>query len=266
MLLRRALHIGGLALKNHRSIHHSTGWRSPLIPIVVEQTGRGERAYDIYSRLLRERIICVMGPIDDSVASLVIAQLLFLQSESNNKPIHMYINSPGGVVTAGLAIYDTMQYILNPISTWCVGQAASMGSLLLTAGTKGMRHSLPNARIMVHQPSGGARGQATDIAIQAEEILKLKRQINNIYAKHTGQPLETIESVMERDRYMSPMEAQDFGLIDKVLVHPPQAGQDEPELVQKEPLETSPSPASETTAPEQTSSGANPPSSYKPEP
>uniref|UniRef100_A0A8C4IR46 ATP-dependent Clp protease proteolytic subunit n=1 Tax=Dicentrarchus labrax TaxID=13489 RepID=A0A8C4IR46_DICLA len=180
-----------------------------------------------------------MGPIDDSVASLVIAQLLFLQSESNNKPIHMYINSPGGVVTSGLAIYDTMQYILNPISTWCVGQAASMGSLLLAAGTSGMRHSLPNARIMVHQPSGGARGQATDIAIQAEEILKLKRQINNIYAKHTGQPLATIEGVMERDRYMSPMEAQDFGIIDRVLVHPPQAGQDEPELVQKEPAATS---------------------------
>uniref|UniRef100_A0A8C6U7T6 ATP-dependent Clp protease proteolytic subunit n=1 Tax=Neogobius melanostomus TaxID=47308 RepID=A0A8C6U7T6_9GOBI len=217
-----------------KSIHHSAVLKSPLIPIVVEQTGRGERAYDIYSRLLRERIICVMGPIDDSIASLVIAQLLFLQSESNNKSIHMYINSPGGVVTAGLAIYDTMQYILNPISTWCVGQAASMGSLLLAAGTPGMRHSLPNARIMIHQPSGGARGQATDIAIQAEEILKLKSQINHIYAKHTGQPLETIKNAMERDCYMSPMEAQDWGLIDKVLVHPPQAGQDEPELVQKE--------------------------------
>ncbi|XP_051905751.1 ATP-dependent Clp protease proteolytic subunit, mitochondrial isoform X2 [Hippocampus zosterae] len=224
----------GQGLKLTRSIHSSPAWRNPLIPIVIEQTGRGERAYDIYSRLLRERIICVMGPIDDSVASLVIAQLLFLQSESNNKPIHMYINSPGGVVTAGLAIYDTMQYILNPISTWCVGQAASMGSLLLAAGTTGMRHSLPNARLMVHQPSGGARGQATDIAIQAEEIMKLKKQINNLYAKHTGQPLETIENVMERDRYMSPMEAQDFGLIDMVLVHPPQAGKDEPELVQKE--------------------------------
>uniref|UniRef100_A0A3Q3KMZ0 ATP-dependent Clp protease proteolytic subunit n=1 Tax=Mastacembelus armatus TaxID=205130 RepID=A0A3Q3KMZ0_9TELE len=182
-----------------------------------------------------------MGPIDDSVASLVIAQLLFLQSESNNKPIHMYINSPGGVVTAGLAIYDTMQYILNPISTWCVGQAASMGSLLLAAGTTGMRHSLPNARIMVHQPSGGARGQATDIAIQAEEILKLKRQINNIYAKHTGQLLETIGST-----YFCI--AQDFGLIDRVLVHPPQAGQDEPELVQKEPTA-----AVNTTEPAETS-------------
>ncbi|XP_057717026.1 ATP-dependent Clp protease proteolytic subunit, mitochondrial isoform X2 [Corythoichthys intestinalis] len=220
-------------------------------------TGRGERAYDIYSRLLRERIICVMGPIDDSVASLVIAQLLFLQSESNNKPIHMYINSPGGVVTAGLAIYDTMQYILNPISTWCVGQAASMGSLLLAAGTTGMRHSLPNARIMVHQPSGGARGQATDIAIQAEEILKLKKQINNLYAKHTGQLLETIENAMERDRYMSPMEAQDFGIIDLVLVHPPQAGKDEPELVQKESgTVTSPSAILESPAPENASAGS----------
>ncbi|XP_020783047.2 ATP-dependent Clp protease proteolytic subunit, mitochondrial [Boleophthalmus pectinirostris] len=266
MLLRRLLHVGGVVVRQSRSVHHSPVWRSPLIPIVVEQTGRGERAYDIYSRLLRERIICVMGPIDDSVASLVIAQLLFLQSESNNKPIHMYINSPGGVVTAGLAIYDTMQYILNPISTWCVGQAASMGSLLLAAGTPGMRHSLPNARIMVHQPSGGARGQATDIAIQAEEILKLKRQINNIYAKHTGQPLETIEGVMERDRYMSPMEAQDFGLIDKVLVHPPQAGQDEPELVQKEPPQTPASPPSEPPTAEPSPSGASPPSSYKPEP
>uniref|UniRef100_A0A4W5LQD8 ATP-dependent Clp protease proteolytic subunit n=1 Tax=Hucho hucho TaxID=62062 RepID=A0A4W5LQD8_9TELE len=263
----RVLQCGVTALKSCRTIHHSAQWRSPLIPIVVEQTGRGERAYDIYSRLLRERIICVMGPIDDSVASLVIAQLLFLQSESNNKPIHMYINSPGGVVTAGLAIYDTMQYILNPISTWCVGQAASMGSLLLAAGTAGMRHSLPNARIMVHQPSGGARGQATDIAIQAEEIMKLKKQINQLYAKHTGQLLTHIEGVMERDRYMSPIEAQDFGIIDRVLVHPPQAGQDDPELVQKEPpTATCPSPASQTSATEQSPPGTNPLSSYKPKP
>lgn len=218
-----------------RSLHATAARALPLIPIVVEQTGRGERAYDIYSRLLRERIVCVMGPIDDSVASLVIAQLLFLQSESNKKPIHMYINSPGGVVTAGLAIYDTMQYILNPICTWCVGQAASMGSLLLAAGSPGMRHSLPNSRIMIHQPSGGARGQATDIAIQAEEIMKLKKQLYNIYAKHTKQSLQVIESAMERDRYMSPMEAQEFGILDKVLVHPPQDGEDEPELVQKEP-------------------------------
>ncbi|XP_078541859.1 ATP-dependent Clp protease proteolytic subunit, mitochondrial [Lissotriton helveticus] len=226
---------GSLLLSACRKLHQSPPWHSPLIPIVVEQTGRGERAYDIYSRLLRERIICMMGPIDDSLASLVIAQLLFLQSESNKKPIHMYINSPGGSVTSGLAIYDTMQYILNPICTWCVGQAASMGSLLLAAGSVGMRHSLPNSRIMIHQPSGGVRGQATDIAIQAEEILKLKKQLNIIYAKHTKQPLTVIETMMERDRYMSPMEAQEFGILDKVLVHPPQDGEDEPELVQKEP-------------------------------
>ncbi|KAL1769821.1 ATP-dependent Clp protease proteolytic subunit, mitochondrial [Sigmodon hispidus] len=194
----------------------------PLIPIVLEQTGRGECAYDIYSRLLRECIMCVMGPIDDS--------LLFLQSESNKKSIHMYINSPGGMVTAGLAIYDTIQYILNPICTWCVGQAASVGSLLLAAGSPGMPHSLPNSRIMVHQPSGSARGQATDIAIQAEEIMKLKRQLYNIYTKHTKQNLQVVESAMERYRYMSPMEAQEFGILDKVLVHPPQDGEDEPEL------------------------------------
>nr|XP_032601491.2 ATP-dependent Clp protease proteolytic subunit, mitochondrial isoform X1 [Taeniopygia guttata] len=214
----------------------------PLIPIVVEQTGRGERAYDIYSRLLRERIVCVMGPIDDSLASLVIAQLLFLQSESNKKPIHMYINSPGGSVTSGLAIYDTMQYVLSPVCTWCVGQAASMGSLLLAAGRPGLRHALPNARIMVHQPSGGARGQATDIAIQAEEILQLKRQINGLYAKHTGQPLPVIEAAMERDRYLSPLEARDFGLLDQVLVHPPARGQDEPRVLPRDPPPSPPSP------------------------
>ncbi len=163
-----------------------------MIPIVIEQTGRGERAYDIYSRLLKERIICFMGPVTDDMASIVIAQLLFLQSESDKKPIHMYINSPGGSVTAGLAIYDTMQYIMPPIATWCVGQASSMGSLLLAAGTAGMRHSLPNSRIMVHQPSGGVSGQATDILIHAEEISKLKKQLNLIYVKHTGKPLEEI--------------------------------------------------------------------------
>ncbi|KAM4675182.1 ATP-dependent Clp protease proteolytic subunit, mitochondrial [Discoglossus pictus] len=245
LLLRgtRPVWYGLRALPLTRKLHGSPQKLLPLIPIVVEQTGRGERAYDIYSRLLRERIICVMGPIDDSLSSVVIAQLLFLQSESNKKPIHMYINSPGGSVTSGLAIYDTMQYILNPICTWCVGQAASMGSLLLAAGSHGMRHSLPNSRIMVHQPSGGARGQATDIAIQAEEILTLKKQINGLYAKHTKQPLSVIESVMERDRYMSPTEAQEFGILDKVLVHPPQDGEDEPELVTKpdtQPLPTEP--------------------------
>ncbi|XP_065431806.1 ATP-dependent Clp protease proteolytic subunit, mitochondrial [Chrysemys picta bellii] len=247
MLLRiaRALRPGCQAVTALRSLHRTPVSHIPLIPIVVEQTGRGERAYDIYSRLLRERIVCVMGPIDDGVASLVIAQLLFLQSESNKKPIHMYINSPGGAVTSGLAIYDTMQYILNPICTWCVGQAASMGSLLLAAGSQGMRHSLPNSRIMIHQPSGGARGQATDIAIQAEEILTLKKQINGLYAKHTKQPLEVIESAMERDRYMSPMEAQEFGILDKVLVHPPHDGEDEPELVQKEPSPPSSSSSAE---------------------
>ena len=161
-----------------------------LVPIVIEQTGRGERSYDIYSRLLKDRIICLMGPVNDYVSSIVVAQLLFLQSESAKKPIHMYINSPGGSVTAGLAIYDTMQYVLPPISTWCVGQACSMGSLLLSAGTQGMRYSLPNARIMVHQPSGGASGQATDILIQAEEITNLKTQLNQIYVKHTGKDLE----------------------------------------------------------------------------
>ncbi|XP_068778768.1 ATP-dependent Clp protease proteolytic subunit, mitochondrial [Struthio camelus] len=233
-LVTRGLRLG-CRVAAGRSLHATPPARSPLIPIVVEQTGRGERAYDIYSRLLRERIVCVMGPIDDSLASLVIAQLLFLQSESNKKPIHMYINSPGGAVTSGLAIYDTMQYVLNPVVTWCVGQAASMGSLLLAAGAPGMRHSLPNSRIMIHQPSGGARGQATDIAIQAEEILQLKRQITGIYAKHTRQPAAVVEAAMERDRYMSPVEAQEFGLLDKVLVHPPPDGQDEPQLVQKEP-------------------------------
>jgi len=212
---------------------HSRGFGTPrrepttgLVPIVVEQTGRGERSYDIYSRLLKDRIICLMGPVDDYISSLVVAQLLFLQSESAKKPIHMYINSPGGSVTAGLAIYDTMQYVLPPISTWCVGQAASMGSLLLAAGSPGMRHSLPNARIMVHQPSGGARGQATDIQIQAEEIIKLKKQLNEIYVKHTNKPLQYIEDNMERDHFMNPQEALEFGIIDKILQHPPKVVED----------------------------------------
>ncbi|KAH9506124.1 caseinolytic protease proteolytic subunit [Dermatophagoides farinae] len=191
-----------------------------LIPIVVEQTGRGERSYDIYSRLLKERIICLMGPINDTLSSLVIAQLLFLQSESSKKPIHMYINSPGGVVTSGLAIYDTMQYILPPIATWCVGQACSMASLLLTAGTANMRYSLPHSRIMIHQPHGQAAGQATDIQIQAEEILKLKKLINNLYAKHSGLDLATVESYMERDKYLNPEEAKELGLIDHILSKP----------------------------------------------
>ncbi|RWS04670.1 hypothetical protein B4U79_11563 [Dinothrombium tinctorium] len=192
-----------------------------LIPMVIEQTGRGERAYDIYSRLLKERIICLMGPVDDNLASLIIAQLLFLQSESSKKPIHMYINSPGGVVTAGLGIYDTMQYILPPISTWCVGQACSIASLLLCAGTAGMRHSLPNSRIMIHQPHGQAMGQATDIQIMAEEIITLKNKINLLYVKHTKQDLKVVEESVERDKFMAPEEAKAFGLIDAVLEHPP---------------------------------------------
>merc|ERR1719445_2681198 len=207
-----------------RAFGTTTPARMPMIPMVVEQTGRGERAYDIYSRLLKERIICVMGGINDDVASLIVAQLLFLQSESNKKPIHMYINSPGGSVTAGLAIYDTMQYVLPPIATWCVGQACSMGSLLLAAGAPGMRHSLPNSRIMVHQPSGGASGQATDIQIQAEEIIKLKRRLNEIYVKHTGRTLEVIEQALERDKFMNPEAAKQFGLIDTILEHPPKPG------------------------------------------
>ncbi|XP_057328406.1 ATP-dependent Clp protease proteolytic subunit, mitochondrial [Microplitis mediator] len=197
-----------------------------LVPIVVEQTGRGERAYDIYSRLLKDRIICLMGAVTDDVSSLVIAQLLFLQSESNKKPIHLYINSPGGSVTAGLGIYDTMQYVLPPIATWCVGQACSMASLLLAAGAPGMRHSLPNARIMIHQPSGGVQGQATDIQIQAEEILKLKNQINHLYVKHTGLDITRIENSMERDKFMSPPEAKEFGIIDTILEHPTQERDD----------------------------------------
>ncbi|XP_014681399.1 PREDICTED: ATP-dependent Clp protease proteolytic subunit-like [Priapulus caudatus] len=204
-----------------RAFHCATQLHRPLVPIVIEQTGRGERAYDIYSRLLKERIICIMGPISDEMSSLVVAQLLFLQSESNKKPVHLYINSPGGVVTAGLGIYDTMQYIMPPINTWCVGQACSMASLLLSAGTPGMRHSLPNSRIMIHQPSGHAMGQATDIMIHAEEILKLKNGLNKMYARHSGQPIEIIEVAMERDRFMSAQDAKEFGLIDKVLEHPP---------------------------------------------
>ncbi|XP_049877948.1 ATP-dependent Clp protease proteolytic subunit [Pectinophora gossypiella] len=204
-----------------RLIATSAPVRIGMIPIVVEQTGRGERAYDIYSRLLRERIICLMGPITDELSSLVVAQLLFLQSESSKKPVHLYINSPGGNVTAGLGIYDTMQYITPPVATWCVGQACSMASLLLAAGASGMRHALPNSRIMIHQPSGGVRGQATDIQIQAEEILKLKAQINCLYVRHTGLPTEKVQLSMERDYFMSPTEAKKFGLIDNVLEHPP---------------------------------------------
>ena len=188
-----------------------------LIPMVVEQSSRGERAYDIFSRLLKERIVFVVGPINDSVASLVTAQMLFLESENPKKDIFMYINSPGGLVTAGLGIYDTMQYIKPEISTLCIGQAASMGSFLLAAGTKGKRFSLPNSRIMVHQPSAGFQGQATDIEIHANEVLSLKKRLNEIYSKHTGKSVEDIKSALERDNFMTPDAAKDFGLIDKVV-------------------------------------------------
>jgi ATP-dependent Clp protease protease subunit len=196
-------------------------YANTLVPMVIEQTARGERAFDIYSRLLKERIIFLTGPVYDQVASLLCAQLLFLESENPNKDIAFYINSPGGVVTAGLAIYDTMQYIRSPVSTVCMGMAASMGSLLLTAGEKGKRFSLPNGRIMVHQPSGGAQGQATDIEIQAREILKTRQRLNEIYVKHTGQPIEQIQAKLERDTYMSAEEARDFGLVDQVVEQRP---------------------------------------------
>ncbi|WP_025899030.1 ATP-dependent Clp endopeptidase proteolytic subunit ClpP [Sneathiella glossodoripedis] len=192
-------------------------YMNTLIPMVVEQTARGERSYDIYSRLLKERIIFVTGQVHDGMASLITAQLLFLEAENPNKPINMYINSPGGVVTSGLAMYDTMQYIKPEISTVCIGQAASMGSFLLTAGTKGQRFALPNARVMIHQPSGGAQGQATDIEIQAREILKVRARLNDLYVQHTGQKLEVIERSMERDNFMTAEEAKEFGLIDEVV-------------------------------------------------
>ncbi|MDC3079826.1 ATP-dependent Clp endopeptidase proteolytic subunit ClpP [Rhodospirillaceae bacterium] len=188
-----------------------------MIPMVVEQTSRGERAFDIYSRLLKERIIFVVGPIDDAVASVVCAQLLFLEADNPTKDISMYINSPGGIVTSGLAMYDTMEYIRPEISTVCIGQAASMGSLLLTAGAKGKRYSLPNSKIMIHQPSGGFQGQATDIEIHAKEILSTRSRLNEIYVKHTGQKLDKIEKAMERDNFMTPEEALSFGLIDEVV-------------------------------------------------
>jgi len=188
-----------------------------LVPMVVEQSNRGERAYDIYSRLLKERIVFVVGPINDSVASLVTAQLLFLESENPKKEISLYINSPGGLVTAGLGIYDTMQYIKPDVSTLCIGQAASMGSFLLAAGTKGKRFSLPNSRIMVHQPTAGYQGQATDIEIHAKEVLSLKKRLNVIYSKHTSKSVDQIKDALERDNFMTPDSAKEFGLIDKVV-------------------------------------------------
>jgi len=188
-----------------------------LIPMVVEQTARGERSYDIYSRLLKERVIFLVGEVNDQVANLLVAQMLFLESENPDKDIQFYINSPGGAVTAGLAIYDTMQFIKPNVSTMCIGQACSMGSLLLTAGAKGKRFSLPNSRVMIHQPSGGTQGQATDIEIQAREILYMRQRLNQIYVEHTGQPIEKIELDMERDRFMNAVDAKTYGLIDEVL-------------------------------------------------
>jgi ATP-dependent Clp protease, protease subunit len=188
-----------------------------LVPMVVEQTNRGERSYDIYSRLLKERIIFLSGPVEDAMATLIVAQLLFLEAENPKKEINMYINSPGGVVTAGLSIYDTMQFIKPPVTTLCMGQAASMGSLLLTAGAPGQRFALPNSRIMVHQPSGGYRGQVTDILIHAEEVKDLKRRLNEIYVSHTGRTLKEIEEALERDNFMSSVKAKEFGLIDQVI-------------------------------------------------
>lgn len=192
-------------------------YMNTLVPMVVEQTSRGERAYDIFSRLLKERIIFVSGPIHDGMSTLIVAQLLFLEAENPSKEISMYINSPGGVVTSGLSIYDTMQYIKPKVSTLCVGQAASMGSLLLAAGEPGMRFSLPNSRIMVHQPSGGFQGQASDIALHAKEILELRDRLNGIYVKHTGQALKKVEAALDRDNFMTAEEARDWGLIDEIV-------------------------------------------------
>jgi ATP-dependent Clp protease protease subunit len=195
-----------------------------LVPMVVEQTARGERAYDIYSRLLKDRLVFIVGPVEDHMANLVVAQLLFLESENPKKDIHLYINSPGGVVSAGLSIYDTMQFINCDVSTICVGQAASMGALLLAGGTKGKRFALPHSRIMVHQPSAGYQGQVTDISIHAEEVIELKRRLNNIMAKHTGQPFETIERDLERDNFMGADAAVEYGLIDTVLARRKELG------------------------------------------
>ncbi|HWF94617.1 MAG TPA: ATP-dependent Clp protease proteolytic subunit [Xanthobacteraceae bacterium] len=199
-----------------------------LVPMVVEQTNRGERAYDIYSRLLKERIIFITGPVEDVTASLIVAQLLFLEADNPKKEIAMYINSPGGVVTSGLAIYDTMQFVRPAVSTLCIGQAASMGSLLLAAGNKDMRFALPNARIMLHQPSGGFQGQATDIMLHAQEILNLKKRLNEIYVKHTGQPLKKIEDALERDYFLTAELAVEWGVVDKVIEKRPEEAANKP--------------------------------------
>ena len=202
-------------------------YTNTLVPMVVEQTSRGERAFDIYSRLLKERIVFITGPVEDHMSSLFVAQLLFLESENPKKEISVYINSPGGVVTSGLAMYDTMQFIRPPVATLCIGQAASMGSLLLTAGTEGMRAALPNARVMLHQPSGGFQGQASDIKRHAQDIIKIKRRLNEIYVKHTGKDYETIETTLDRDHFMTAQEAKDFGLIDSVVEQRPADAGDE---------------------------------------
>jgi len=202
------------------SIEHENGWDPQalgLVPMVVEQSGRGERAYDIYSRLLKERVIFLVGPVNDATANLVVAQMLFLEADNPDKDIYLYINSPGGSVTSGLSIYDTMQFIRPDISTLCIGQAASMGAFLLTAGTKGKRFALPNSRMMIHQPLGGFQGQASDIAIHAKEILSIRDRLNRLMAEHTGQPIERIEKDTDRDNFLSAQEAAEYGLIDKVL-------------------------------------------------
>tara|TARA_A100001391_G_scaffold66729_3_gene42447 strand:- start:30204 stop:30887 length:684 start_codon:yes stop_codon:yes gene_type:complete len=204
---------------------HTDPMTGALVPVVVESTSRGERSFDIFSRLLRERIVFVTGQVEDNMASLIVAQLLFLESE-NSQDISMYINSPGGVVTAGMAIHDTMQYIKPKVRTLCIGQAASMGSFLLAAGEPGMRVALPNARIMIHQPSGGARGMASDIEIQAKEILRIKARMNDLYVKYTGQDLETVERAMDRDTFLEADEAKEFGLVDEVFAHRPKGDED----------------------------------------
>ena len=206
---------------------HVDYYTNTLVPMVVEQTSRGERAFDIYSRLLKERIVFVTGPVEDHMSALFVAQLLFLESENPKKEISVYINSPGGVVTSGLAMYDTMQFIRPPVATLCTGQAASMGSLLLTAGAKGMRAALPNARVMLHQPSGGFQGQASDIERHAQDIIKIKRRLNEIYVKHTGQDYDTIERTLDRDHFMTAEEAKDFGLIDSVVTERPAEKEEE---------------------------------------
>ncbi|MEQ1438213.1 ATP-dependent Clp endopeptidase proteolytic subunit ClpP [Fontimonas sp. SYSU GA230001] len=202
----------------HRAMTDILTRAQHLVPMVVEQTARGERAFDIYSRLLKERVVFIVGPIDDYMANLVVAQLLFLESENPDKDIHLYINSPGGVITSGLSIYDTMRFIKPDVSTMCIGQAASMGAFLLSAGAKGKRYALPNARVMIHQPSGGAQGQASDIEIQAREILYLRERLNQMMAEHTGQPLDKIARDVERDFFMNAEQAKEYGLIDQILV------------------------------------------------